>query len=206
MTYIDSAGLCALYDFLDKFGSVCTLRITGLSLDLVRIFRISGLALREGVVVESEHDSTAPGPRLQTHASRKGSTPRTWSQSFPSDMGQLRSIRDYVKAAAAESRLEDEQIFNLKVAVSEASANAIEHGAHTGHVVVDVALSATSFSVVVTHPGAFKVRAAEDPTRANRGMGIPLMLALVDQVSIGRVPGGGTRTSLAIHLDPAARD
>jgi len=38
----------------------------------------------------------------------------------------------------------------------------------------------------------------------NRGLGLPLMVALMDEVSFARIPGGGTAVSLSVLLDPGA--
>ena len=53
----------------------------------------------------------------------------------------------------------------------------------------------------VWHAGEFRVRTGEN--RSHRGMGLPLMLASVDEVTFACLPEGGTRVSLSMFLKPA---
>ena len=56
-------------------------------------------------------------------------------------------------------------------------------------------------TVTVSHPGDFRPRAQGDTERFHRGLGLPLMLSLTDEVTIGCKPGTGTSVSLSMLLD-----
>jgi serine/threonine-protein kinase RsbW len=115
--------------------------------------------------------------------------------------------------AAARRALADERVSDLKLAVSEACTNAIEAhhrvGAHDGVVVrvvegedrleVEVQDSGHGFDpdALAAHPPV------TDPERLNfeRGLGIPLIRTLVDQV-VFRPTEGGTTVVMTLFGGP----
>ena len=123
-----------------------------------------------------------------------------------------------VSALASNRRdLEDERIDDLKVAVSEACTNAIEaHGAASSddHVVVRCQELDESLVIVVEDRGAgFNPEElpehppVTDPERLNfeRGLGIPLIRTLVDDVSFDS-SNDGTVVRMVMHCRPALVD
>jgi anti-sigma regulatory factor (Ser/Thr protein kinase) len=136
---------------------------------------------------------------LSTSIDRRG--PRSQTRTFPSDFDQLARIRQFVGEMAAAALLDDAHSFDLKVAVSEASANAIEHGVGKGDLRISVQCRRHQLIVTVCHPGGFRPRTGNDPTRVDRGMGLPLMLALTDEVTMSCPQGRGTRLMLSVTLD-----
>lgn len=130
-----------------------------------------------------------------------GHSPRTQSRTFPSHFDQLTHIRQFVEEVATGASLDRSRTFDLKVAVSEASANAIEHGLGEGDLTVSASRGRGRLTITVSHPGAFRPRVGPDATRLNRGMGLPLMLALTSELTVSCPRGGGTAVSLSVFLD-----
>jgi serine/threonine-protein kinase RsbW len=121
-----------------------------------------------------------------------------------------------VVSSIASSRrdLADERIDDLKVAVSEACTNAIEaHRKASSLMAVTVACSETDDRFVVSvrdHGGGFNPETlpehppVTDPERLNfeRGLGIPLIRTLVDDVEIDS-SGDGTEVRLVMSCGRA---
>lgn len=127
--------------------------------------------------------------------------PRVQTRMFPSRLDQLALIRQFVEEVAAATPLGKSGTFDLKVAVSEASANAIEHGLGEGDLEVSAKRDRGRLTITVSQPGAFRPRVHGDPTRAHRGMGLPLMMALTNRLTVTRPRSGGTSVSLSMFLD-----
>lgn len=121
------------------------------------------------------------------------------------DMAFLAETRIFATEVAREARLGDERTFDLKVAISEACANAVEHSSHTeGKAELCAWLYSDRLTVEVTSPGPFLLRSAmESEQRQHRGMGLPLMVALVDEVAIRRGENGAMVVALTIYRHPA---
>ena len=200
VTYVDSAGLTAIYDLAHQTAGMGPLEVTGVSPCLWRILEVAGLTVDERVRVvrkpgqpEAAADVVRPRP-----ARRPG--PQSQTRVFSPSFDQLAHIRDFVEEVAADSDLDLERAFDLKVAVSEASANAIEHGRGHGNLEVSARRSRGRLTVTVSHPGSFRPRADDDPARAHRGMGLPLMLALTNELTVTCPSQGGTSVSLSMFL------
>lgn len=101
-----------------------------------------------------------------------------------------------------EAVLGDEKIFDLKVAVSEACANAVEHsGGDYEPLEVCAFIYSDRIVFEVSDSGDFRVPAAQLRSgRDNRGLGLPLMVALMDEVCISKTPRGGTKVALSLFL------
>ena len=121
------------------------------------------------------------------------------------ETSRLADIRRFVEEVANEAALDLERIFDCKVAVSEACANALEHaGCHPLPLEVGARLHARRLTFVVTDNGPFRNLSSPRDESRNRGLGMPLMVALMDEVSFVRAPGGGTTVSLSVLLDRTA--
>ncbi len=118
--------------------------------------------------------------------------------------------------ASARRELADERLDDLKLAVSEACTNAIEAhaaAAHLGPIGVRVWEANERLEVhIEDQGGGFDPQALRappevtDPDRLNfeRGLGIPLMRSLVDDVRFFRSAGGaGTTVRLTIYGGPS---
>jgi anti-sigma regulatory factor (Ser/Thr protein kinase) len=120
------------------------------------------------------------------------------------ETARLAEVRRFVEDAATEFGLDAEKVFDLKVAVSEACANAVEHASpETSPVEISVFHGAGRLTFVVTDNGRFHTPAPDRSNGNHRGLGLPLMVALMDEVSFCRAPGGGTTVSLSIIIAPA---
>jgi serine/threonine-protein kinase RsbW len=121
------------------------------------------------------------------------------------ETARLADIRRFVEDVALEADLDSERVFDLKVAVSEACANALEHaGCEEVPLEVCARLEGGRLTFIVTDTGLFRPPAPPRETFRNRGLGLPLMVALMDEVSFARVPSGGTMVSLSVLLDAGA--
>ena len=127
--------------------------------------------------------------------------PHSRTRTFPSRFDQLALIREFVGKVVADVPLDNARAFDLKVAVSEASANAIEHGLGEGDLEVSAKRGCGRITVTVSHPGAFRPLTSDDSARAHRGMGLPLILALTNELTVSCPNGGGTSVSLSMFTD-----
>jgi serine/threonine-protein kinase RsbW len=117
------------------------------------------------------------------------------------ESAQLAMIRTFVEEVASGLAIHEERLFDLKVAVSEACANAVQH-AGCGESLLEIAARVQNAKLTfeVTDSGSFHPPAQPKPTQHNRGLGMPLMVALMDEVNFARLPGGGTTVSLSLLL------
>lgn len=199
VTYIDSAGVSALFDLAEGAGDHRVLDITGLSRPVRGILDISGLSQLEHVRFAPSEEPAEPVPEgRQTEGNEK--RPKSWTQTFSSQLAELAQMRKFVQEVADDTRLEPDKAFALKVSVSEAAANAIEHGESGGDVVIQGNRTPDRLSITISHPGDFKNRVPGDVSRGHRGMGLPLMLGLVDEVTVSRPCDGGTVVTLSLFL------
>jgi serine/threonine-protein kinase RsbW len=119
------------------------------------------------------------------------------------DPAPTRALRAALEDLGRRFGLGEDELFELKVAATEALTNAIL-GSQDGRP-VDVAVHPRddAIEVEVRNHGAFEVR---DPTlsdlESEGGRGIPLMFALVDEVELAST-GDGTRVRMRKRLGRA---
>jgi serine/threonine-protein kinase RsbW len=122
---------------------------------------------------------------------------------IPARRDHLALVRLVVSGVAAIERIVPERrLEDLRLAVSEACANAVDAQLAAGvEAPLEVRIEAADAALAVTvtdHAGGFEPEAVDpipvptDPQRLRheRGLGIPLMHSLVDEVSFARVDGG----------------
>jgi anti-sigma regulatory factor (Ser/Thr protein kinase) len=133
---------------------------------------------------------------------------RSLELSVPARAEYIAVVRLVVSSLAIARRaLADERIDDLKLAVSEACTNAFEANVSAGRAEAPVTISCYEaperFEVSVTDAGTgFDPERlpthppVTDPDRLNfeRGLGIPLIRSLVDDVRFDSTPGGTTVT------------
>ena len=118
----------------------------------------------------------------------------------PSSTENLAMIRDFVKRIGHQTGMDDQEIFNLELAVDEACANVIEHA--YGHDIskeviiraicddqtlrVSVIDMGRGFDPTVVTPASLESLVSE---RKSGGLGIRLIKALMDEVSYEISPG-----------------
>ena len=135
----------------------------------------------------------APGPRDQGR----------FFLAIPADLAELSKARLLMEEVGRAAHLPGDRVFDLQVAVSEACANAIEHAA--SDVEVEAWLLADRVIVEITNDGAFQPGLYKDDSHRRRGLGLPLMVSLADQVRVSRLASGKTQVSLTFFLVSASQ-
>lgn len=110
---------------------------------------------------------------------------RSDERSFPADAAALRDIRSFIREAAATDDVPNPLADDIVLAVSEASTNAIVHTA-TGEVKVRWHRRGDVVLVWVCDQGVFLEPVGAPELDGLGGRGIPLMQALMDEVSLRR--------------------
>lgn len=131
-----------------------------------------------------------------------GGTSRCRMISVAPEPIRLADVRRFVEETGAEAQLDTDKIFDLKVAVSEACANAVEHSGGQ-HAPLQVCAFLYSDRIVfeISDGGDFRVPGVPHRSpRDDRGLGLPLMVALMDEVRIAKTRGGGTNVHLSLFL------
>jgi anti-sigma regulatory factor (Ser/Thr protein kinase) len=117
------------------------------------------------------------------------------------ETARLVDIRKFVEEVATELSLDLERVFDLKVAVSEACANVVEHaGCDAVPLEVRARVQAERLTFSVSDSGSFRPPRPSREVVSSRGLGLPLMVALMDEVTFVRSPEGGTCVSLSVLL------
>ena len=115
------------------------------------------------------------------------------------DPCELRVVRRLAEEAADDFGLDEDARFRLTLAANEAVANAIEHGSQNPEDSILVTFCATPGTVrfEVRDQGTFTVGARDPEALSQRGRGLPLMAALVDEVDL-KPRDDGTVVTLVI--------
>jgi serine/threonine-protein kinase RsbW len=202
--YADSSalGLLVWVDHaLEPLGG--RLVIAGANRDVTRILEISGLVgvaptLSARMSVDEALSGLEEGPAAEVPA---------WSECIqaPARAEELSAIRSRVCDMLVGMRLSDASLFDVKVAVGEALANAVRHGSSAmGEDKVDVEVSAYRDRVVVQVTdagcGFDGATCAGDDVYASSGRGVMFMRALMDSVGFETHEGGGTTVTLVKRL------
>jgi anti-sigma regulatory factor (Ser/Thr protein kinase) len=129
---------------------------------------------------------------------------------FPPEPRLLGTVRLVVSAIARKAGMDEEGIEDLKVAVSEACAVAVGDLNRAGRpdlVELDLIEAADRVGIEVRDraPAAGEPTAAEaDGELDDRQLGLALVGALVDDLRIAALEGGGNRTSFWLRRDQQA--
>jgi anti-sigma regulatory factor (Ser/Thr protein kinase) len=119
---------------------------------------------------------------------------------FPADSSQLAPVRAALRDWLSRCGLSQRTAQDVLVAAGEACANAVEHGhrhAPGRQIRLRVAASASQLRLTITDTGRWK--AAQPDANPHRGHGIPLMRALMQQVTIE--PGAvGTTVDMQLRI------
>lgn len=104
-------------------------------------------------------------------------------RSFPAHPSRLSEIRSFVRKQARQAELSKEASDDLALAVSEACANAILH-AGGAMLTVNWQSDGERIEVEVRDEGIFRRRVPMPELDGQGGHGIPLMMALMDEVVV----------------------
>jgi anti-sigma regulatory factor (Ser/Thr protein kinase) len=101
-----------------------------------------------------------------------------------------RALRGVVEQVAADHGLSDEECFRLKLAATEALTNALRDTPDEGAVDVAIVPREDAIEVEIKNSGSMAVWSPERALNPDGGRGIPLMLALVDEVQFASTEAG----------------
>lgn len=208
VTYADSSAL-GLLVWLDHRlrPTGGRLVLAGANSDVTRILELSGLVhVAASVTTSSSVSSALEGLRLPDRPSDT-----LWMRSIDIDASveTLGAVREEVVGIVEPLGFGESALFDLKVALGEALANAVRHGAPSdGSGKVRVDISAYEDRVVIdvmdNGPGFDGEHSGSDDVYAPSGRGIMFMRALMDRVEFDTSPLGGTLVRLIKHR-PAVR-
>jgi anti-sigma regulatory factor (Ser/Thr protein kinase) len=107
---------------------------------------------------------------------------------LPADPSQLTVARRFAEEAAERFGLDETDSYQFKLAVSEAVANAIEHGCPYPDGTIGVALfeEADALTIEVSDCGHFTTNLGEQGSLPERGRGLAFMTVFVDELDILR--------------------
>jgi anti-sigma regulatory factor (Ser/Thr protein kinase) len=109
----------------------------------------------------------------------------------PPQLERVADVRDFIDTLGLETMLSPERLFDLKVAMSEAVANAIEHAAKPATVCVRTLCDRVV--VDVGNEGGFPSgRSCPPQDSPARGLGLRLMVSLADEVAFSGSRSGRT--------------
>lgn len=110
------------------------------------------------------------------------------------DLSRLPEARDFADSCAAAFGFSEEARYQIKMAASEAVANAVEHGSRGSDDLVRVRAVAegASLAFYVTDTGSFVPRIAPRGALPERGRGLAFLGQLMDEVDIRSGPTGTT--------------
>jgi anti-sigma regulatory factor (Ser/Thr protein kinase) len=117
------------------------------------------------------------------------------------DLSQLKEARDFAERAAADFGLSSEACYQVKLAISEAVTNAIQHGSASPDAPVHITISAEPGALVleVVDTGRFVPRVTRRGDMPESGRGLEFMRLMMDEVDVH--PGdAGTRLRLVKRL------
>jgi serine/threonine-protein kinase RsbW len=205
VSYADSSAL-GLIVWLDRLLDPRNgkLILAGASRDVARVLELSGLVgLAPTIVAAASVGEAVSGLDMPDRASEP-----VWTDALllPADVEALPRIRAQVCELLDEVDISDTALFDVRVAVGEALANAIRHGSPGGEadtVQVTVRAYEDRVAIQVTDSGTgFDGRSnGSEDLYAASGRGVMFMRALMDRVDFAAAVGGGTSVTLVKHLD-----
>jgi anti-sigma regulatory factor (Ser/Thr protein kinase) len=126
---------------------------------------------------------------------------RPREHSIRADLDRLKEARDFAVRAAAEFGFGAEALFDVKLAVSEAVTNAIQHGSRSPDDPVRIVATEESGALVfeVLDTGTFVPRVVRCGELPESGRGLEFMRVLMDEVDL-RPGRRGTLLRMAKRL------
>ena len=203
VTYVDSSAL-GLLVWLDhrlqpRYGKAV---LASANEDVERIFALSGILTVAGCLEESG-DLAAAMECVDAVASP---SELEWSRTIEvvADVQHLAGARDSVSDLVSPLEFEESALFDIKVALGEALANAVRHGSpedRDATILVEVNAYPDRLVLEVTDSGSGfdGEHACSDDLYAVSGRGIMFMRALMDSICFSSADGGGTTVRLVKH-------
>lgn len=207
VTYADSSAL-GLLVWLDHHLRPAggRLVLVGANADVGRILELSGLAtVAQSVSMSSSLTAALEGLELSGEE-----TEPLWTEiiDVPPDVDQLSRMREKVADYLKPLNIPDATLFDIKVALGEALANAIRHGSPSeGEHKIQAEVVAFEDRVVLeisdNGEGFDGVPVTSDDLYAPGGRGVMFMTALMDRVEYHQSSLGGTLVRLTKHRPKA---
>ena len=112
--------------------------------------------------------------------------------SIPADLARLREAREFAAEAAAAYGFDDRVQYQIKMAASEAVANAVEHGSASpgDQIELRVRDERGSLAFYVSDRGSFVSKLPARGALPERGRGLAFMAQLMDEVDLRPGPDG----------------
>jgi anti-anti-sigma factor len=207
VTYADSSAL-GLLVWIDKrlqpYGG--KLVLAGADRNVSRVLELSGLiGVAPSVSAATSVDDALGGLDLPIDQS-----PPQWAERVeaPAVIESMSWVRTRIVEIIEPLGMPEPDLFDLKVAVGEALANAVRHGSPGGPsdvVSVDVEAFHDRVEVLISDAGhGFDgVATCGDDVYASSGRGVIFMRALMDRVDFLPCSGGGTTVRLVKRLPVA---
>lgn len=203
VTYADSSAL-GLLVWLDhmlqpRHGKAV---LAGANRDVDRIFALSGLLTVTGCLEESGDVAAA----MTCIGAAATPAELEWEQtiSVVADVQNLADVRERVTQMVRPLAFADSALFDIKVALGEALANAVRHGSPDGGegtitIVVSAYADRAVIEVTDSGSGFDGEHVCTDDLYAVGGRGVMFMRALMDNVCFAPANGGGTTVRLVKH-------
>jgi len=200
VTYADSSALGLLVWLDHKLaGTGGKVVLTGANENVARILEVSGLV---SVTPNVCTDESVQQALLSLDIAIPIGDP-LWAQSLsvPADVESLAPARERVCSMLSSMRFSEAAMFDIKVALGEALANAVRHGSPAG-VETEIFVHVRAYDdravidVVDTGAGFDGDHVCSDDLYASGGRGIMFMRALMDDVRFAPGPSGGTMVTL----------
>lgn len=176
--------------------------LAGATKDVARILELSGLVTVAASIAMSANVTAA----LEGLDLPEVTTEPLWREriELEADVNQLAPVRERVCATLSPLGFPDSAIFDIKVALGEALANAVRHGSPRGGdnpVAVDVFAydDRVVLEILDSGIGFDGAHAGSDDLYSPSGRGIMFMRALMDRVEFDRSELGGTLVRLTKH-------
>jgi anti-sigma regulatory factor (Ser/Thr protein kinase) len=112
--------------------------------------------------------------------------------SIPADLARLADARAFADEAAADFGFDETDRYQIKMAMSEAVANAVEHGSQgpAERISLRVLVEDGALTFYVRDNGSFIPRMAPRGAMPERGRGLAFMSQLMDEVDVRPGPDG----------------
>lgn len=179
--------------------------LAGANGNVSRVLELSGLVGAAPTIAASLDVSTA----LSGLDMGAPAAPALWTEemSLPASAATLAEVRASVCDVLTPLRIPEATMFDIRVAVGEALANAIRHGSPGGvrdQIRVEIAAFSDRVSITVTDSGSGFDGATNrsDDLYASSGRGVIFMRALMDSVDFESCSDGGTAVTLVKHVVP----
>jgi anti-sigma regulatory factor (Ser/Thr protein kinase) len=106
--------------------------------------------------------------------------------SMQADLERLKEARDFAERAAADFGLDGDACYDVKLAMSEAVTNAIQHGSSSPTDPIKIAVLAEGQALVfeVLDTGRFRPRVRRRGELSESGRGLEFMRLLMDEVHL----------------------